>query len=237
MSRISSSARRPAIPRLRPWHSVARCCSAIGALVGRAARRRRRAARPARARGRRSGGAAGGEPCRVCGSLARRLVGGLAAVPVNARLHPQELAFILRDAGARLGLVSPELAPAVGALAATLRGARAGDRAGLRRVSPAAGERPAAARARGPGQHGLAVLHLGHDRPAQGRDAQHRNLLAMTLNYYRRRRPAAGRRARWLHAAPISHGSGLWNLLDGGARRRCRCFRRAATTRCRRRSR
>ena len=41
---------------------------------------------------------------------------GLAAVPINAKLHPQELAFILCDSGARVALVSPGLAPAVGAL-------------------------------------------------------------------------------------------------------------------------
>ena len=34
--------------------------------------------------------------------------GGLAAVPVNAKLHPRELEFILADSGARLCFVTPE---------------------------------------------------------------------------------------------------------------------------------
>jgi hypothetical protein len=39
----------------------------------------------------------------------------------------------------------------------------------------------------------------------------HRNLLSMTLNYYADvDRPAAG--GSMVHAAPISHGSGLWNF-------------------------
>ena len=39
----------------------------------------------------------------------------------------------------------------------------------------------------------------------------HRNLLAMTLNYFADvDRPPAG--SSMVHAAPISHGSGLWNF-------------------------
>ena len=63
----------------------------------------------------------------------------------------------------------------------------------------------------------------------------HRNLLAMTLNYYADvDRPPAG--GSIVHAAPISHGSGLWNFPHAGARRPSRSSPRAASTRCRRRS-
>src|SRR5580658_9515415 len=35
---------------------------------------------------------------------------GLVAVPVNAKLHPREIAFIASDCGARLCIASPDLA-------------------------------------------------------------------------------------------------------------------------------
>jgi long-chain acyl-CoA synthetase len=45
---------------------------------------------------------------------------GLAAVPVNAKLHPSELRFILEHSGARLCFASPDLASAIGGVAAGL---------------------------------------------------------------------------------------------------------------------
>jgi acyl-CoA synthetase (AMP-forming)/AMP-acid ligase II len=45
----------------------------------------------------------------------------------------------------------------------------------------------------------------------KGATLSHRNLLAMTLNYYADvDRPVSG--SSMVHAAPISHGSGLWNF-------------------------
>ena len=41
---------------------------------------------------------------------------GLTAVPINAKLHPREIAFILGDSGARLCLASAGLAAQVAAL-------------------------------------------------------------------------------------------------------------------------
>ena len=57
----------------------------------------------------------------------------------------------------------------------------------------------------------------------------------MTLNYFADvDRPPAG--GSMVHAAPISHGSGLWNfaMVARGVGRRS--FPRAASTRCPRRS-
>src|SRR5436190_5686463 len=42
---------------------------------------------------------------------------GLVAVPVNAKLHPRELAFVLADSGARWALVDSKWKTAIGALA------------------------------------------------------------------------------------------------------------------------
>ena len=42
---------------------------------------------------------------------------GLVMVPVNAKLHPREFAYILGHSGAKVGFVTPELLQAVGPLA------------------------------------------------------------------------------------------------------------------------
>ena len=41
---------------------------------------------------------------------------GLVAVPVNARLHPRELAYILADCGARLCIATPDVAESLAAV-------------------------------------------------------------------------------------------------------------------------
>src|SRR5262245_62454903 len=41
---------------------------------------------------------------------------GLAAVPMNAKLHPREFAFILQNSGARVCIVTPDLAGSVAAI-------------------------------------------------------------------------------------------------------------------------
>ena len=89
-------------------------------------------------------------------------------------------------------------------------------------------------RGRGHGS-GVAVLHLRHHRPAQGRHAHPSQSAGDDAELLRRRRSAAGRRLDgacradqpWLGPVELRHG---------GARRRSRSFPRAASTRCPRRS-
>ena len=47
---------------------------------------------------------------------------GLVAVPVNAKLHPKELAFVLHDSGARFAFVDDAWHAAMGAMAADVPG-------------------------------------------------------------------------------------------------------------------
>ena len=134
---------------------------------------------------------------------------GLAAVPINAKLHPQELAFVLGDAGARLCLVSPELAPAVGALAGGLpeldRVIELGS-AEYRRLLEAD------PRSLEP-TDGNAMAWLFYTSGTTGRPKgamiTHRNLRAMTYGYLIDV-DEVGPREAILHAAPMSHGSGLY---------------------------
>ena len=136
---------------------------------------------------------------------------GCAAVPINAKLHPREAAFIIADAGARLCLVSPEWQSALEDIATELPPS-------LRLITLGSGEfaamkagtmRPLVAREAGD----LAWLFYtsGTTGKPKGAMLSHRNLAAMTFNYFT---DVDGIDAGdcILHAAPVSHGSGLYNF-------------------------
>ncbi len=94
---------------------------------------------------------------------------GLAAVPANAKLHGAELGYILEQSGARVCFASPDVESAIAAHAPKPleRLISIGGAEYERLLAHDAG-RGRAARAR---RSRLAVLHLRHDRPAEGRDA------------------------------------------------------------------
>lgn len=137
---------------------------------------------------------------------------GLAAVPVNAKLHPREHAYILGDSGARLVLATPALAEALAPAAAGIEGLEAvlsvEERDYLRMT---AGE-PAAPWDRGRADD-LAWLFYtsGTTGRPKGAMLTHRNLLMMTLSYFADIDPVAPEDSM-IHAAPMSHGSGLYGL-------------------------
>ena len=112
---------------------------------------------------------------------------GLVAVPVNAKLHPREVQFIVDDAEARVVIEDPRQ---------------------VRDLAAPEG-RPLAAT----GQDDLAWLFYtsGTTGRPKGAMLSHRNLAHMTYSYFLDVDPvpAAG---RLLHAAPLSHGSGLYNF-------------------------
>ena len=51
--------------------------------------------------------------------------GGFAAVPINAKLHPQEFAYILDDSGAKVCIATEDLAEGIAGLASDLPELRA----------------------------------------------------------------------------------------------------------------
>ena len=129
---------------------------------------------------------------------------GLAVVPVNAKLHPKEAEYILEHSGTRVCFVTPDLARL------GLR-VRADHRAGseeYRRLHARDDQPAIAKRARRPG---VAVLHERHHRAPKGVMITHRNLLAMTLCYFADV-DRIGADDCIIHAAPMSHGSGLYGL-------------------------
>ncbi|HET7729490.1 MAG TPA: AMP-binding protein [Usitatibacter sp.] len=112
---------------------------------------------------------------------------GLVAVPVNSKLHAREVEFIARNCGAREVFE------------------RAGDI-----VRDAAGEPLAPAP---PAPEALAWLFYtsGTTGRPKGAMLSHRNLAQMTLGYLADV-DGVEPGGRLLHAAPISHGSGLYNF-------------------------
>jgi long-chain acyl-CoA synthetase len=144
---------------------------------------------------------------------------GLAVVPANARLHRRELAYILGHAGARVCFVTPDVAETVAPLADELPalervvevGSR--DHLALREGEPAALAEVSA--------DDVAWLFYTSGTTGQPKGAMltHRNLLAMTLAYLADVDVIAPGDAI-LHAAPMSHGSGLY-ILPHAARGAC----------------
>ena len=144
--------------------------------------------------------------------------GGLAAVPVNAKLHPREVAFILEDSGARAAFTTAEWSAAVAEATATVDSPSAVVEAGSGDHRALLGEpMPLAAVS----DDALAWLFYtsGTTGRPKGAMLSHANLRAMAQGYLTDV-DVVGDGDCLLHAAPMSHGSGLYlvpYLLAGAA--------------------
>jgi long-chain acyl-CoA synthetase len=134
---------------------------------------------------------------------------GLAMVPVNAKLHPRELAYILEHSGARACFATDDLVETVASLQ--------GGIATLERVIPVGSDdhRRLLEHDPQPLAEVMAddVAWLFYTSGTTGRPKgamlTHQNLLAMTLSYFADVDHIAPGDAI-VHAAPMSHGSGLY---------------------------
>ncbi len=134
---------------------------------------------------------------------------GLAAVPINAKLHPNEFAYILGNSGARAVFMSTDLAGTVSALPVETLDHRievgspaydalfTADPIDIAQVAP----------------DDVAWLFYTSGTTGQPKGAMltHRVLTAMTLNYFADI-DTVDPGDCILHAAPMSHGSGLYLL-------------------------
>ena len=136
---------------------------------------------------------------------------GLVAVPVNARLHPDEIAYILHDSGAAVVVTDDEHAddvePLVGAVdalqSAVLAPGPQWDRLTGSESTPLVDRRPDDA--------AWLFYTSGTTGRPKGATLTHRNLLMMSLSYFADIDPVWATDSV-LHAAPLSHGSGLYGL-------------------------
>jgi long-chain acyl-CoA synthetase len=123
---------------------------------------------------------------------------GLVAVPMNAKLHPKEFAYILENSGARACFVTPELEAALPHATPVSEIARL-------RAAPAA---PASAQ---PDDPAWLFYTSGTTGVPKGAVLTHRNLWFQTLAYFADIDPVMPGDTV-LHPAPLSHGSGCYAL-------------------------
>ncbi|MDA0339399.1 MAG: AMP-binding protein, partial [Proteobacteria bacterium] len=141
---------------------------------------------------------------------------GLVAVPINSKLHQSEFAYVLENSGGSICFVTADLTDTIAPLA--------GD--GLKQVIEVPGADYEAL------LNGLAVPMVpralgdaawlfytsGTTGQPKGAVLSHQNLLAMSWCYF----ADVDQHAPWraiLHAAPMSHGSGLYGIahvMQGG---------------------
>jgi len=131
---------------------------------------------------------------------------GLAAVPMNAKLHAREFAYILENSGARLAFVTPDLESVVPAGISV-------SSADFGRLFDDTPDIPAEV---GPDDPAWLFYTSGTTGMPKGATLTHRNLLFMTQAYFADI-DKLGPGDSILHAAPLSHGSGLYGLAHFAA--------------------
>ncbi|MEY4175862.1 MAG: hypothetical protein RI900_3027 [Actinomycetota bacterium] len=136
---------------------------------------------------------------------------GLVAVPVNARLHRDEIAYILDHSAASVALTDAEHADDVESLVGTVPTLTSVVVAPGPQWSRLTGAAPVALVDRAPTDAAWLFYTSGTTGRPKGATLTHRNLLMASLSYYADIDPISPRDCV-LHAAPISHGSGLYGL-------------------------
>ena len=137
---------------------------------------------------------------------------GAVAVPVNAKLHAREAAWILQHAEARLAFVTEKSAAALREAAEPPAGAALVDvdAGAFQDMRPAGSPVPPTSRS----AHDLAWLFYtsGTTGRPKGAMLSHGNLVAMSLSYLADVDAVTADDAA-LYAAPLSHGAGLYNFV------------------------
>ena len=142
---------------------------------------------------------------------------GLVAVPVNAKLHRNEVAHIAADSGARLVFTSSALAEGLSGLSGEVESVAEIVVIGGDRYAQLLGADAIEVQTVAPDDVAWLFYTSGTTGRPKGAMLTHRNLLFASHCYYADI-DRIGSADTMLHAAPLSHGSGLYGLahLFGG---------------------
>jgi acyl-CoA synthetase (AMP-forming)/AMP-acid ligase II len=148
---------------------------------------------------------------------------GCGTVPINWRLHPNEFAFIIDHSQAKAVIVSPEFNEAIIGIRDRIPGARhlitlsgaEGEVLDYEKLISEESEQFTDADVH-PDDLAWLFYTSGTTGIPKGTMLTHRNLLAMTMNFCVDVCPGLGPDDVILHAAPLSHGSGLYALPNIG---------------------
>lgn len=136
---------------------------------------------------------------------------GLVAVPVNARLHRDEIAHILENSGTTIVVADEEHVADVEALVGTVAGLRTVVVAPGQQWDRLTGSAPMRLVDRAPQDPAWLFYTSGTTGRPKGATLTHRNLLMASLSYFADIDPISAQDSV-LHAAPLSHGAGLYGL-------------------------
>jgi len=151
---------------------------------------------------------------------------GMAAVPMNPKLHPKEYEYIIADAEARVVIFSEEFGEQISQIQPTASSVRhwicIGETAGGAipyETLMAGGEITPPHVSTGPDDLAWLFYTSGTTGQPKGAMETHRNLLTMIHQFLIGVVPGAGEDDVMLHAAPICHGSGtcMFPFLAVGA--------------------
>jgi long-chain acyl-CoA synthetase len=142
---------------------------------------------------------------------------GLVVVPVNAKLHPAEVEWIIDNAQARWAFVTRDVAPR--ALAGLGCQVDADSAAAAEMLTPPDGQHGALPAERLPDDVAWLFYTSGTTGRPKGVMLTHRNLMTMGMTYFIDVDPVAMGDAM-VYAAPMSHGCGIYAIphLMAGAR-------------------
>jgi len=136
---------------------------------------------------------------------------GLTAVPMNAKLHQREFAYILENSGARLCFATPDLVETVAPLTQEITGLKTVIATGDAEYRVCCTGEAIAMRDVAPDATAWLFYTSGTTGRPKGAMLTHRNLLVMTLSYFADIDTITPYDCT-IHAAPMSHGSGLYGL-------------------------